>query len=512
MSLLNPDERPAAETLSRLAYCNPFLAERIELERRLLGERFRTTDAVWHARGSTAGDNPNLEPISERAGELLAELRGRLIAGATPDDEERRLYQDLAIYVLYDRHEDRLHRRIVAPGPSPGDGFEFYDTFREEAGRLFELPGVGYPSGLDAVHLFACFFQVRRAFHYIFRSIAGSSMPSARLRAQVWQSVLTRDLRRFQRSLFDRMGSFATMITGPSGAGKELVARAIGLSRYIPFDPRRRRFREDYEGSFFPLNLTALSPTLIESELFGHRRGAFTGAIEDRKGWLEVCPPLGTVFLDEIGEVEASIQVKLLRVLETRKFQSLGSTEERPFHGKVVAATNRDLVREMREGRFRDDLYYRLCSDTIEVPSLASRIADSPAELEELVEVLAHRAAGVDEAPELAAEVLQWIGANLDSGYAWPGNVRELSQCVSNVLIRGDYRPVPTTPAGDPRERLAAAFVEGKLSADELLERYCTLVYHREGSYVAAAERLGIDRRTVKAHIDSALLGELRGD
>src|SRR5690606_29799135 len=127
----------------------------------------------------------------------------------------------------------------------------------------------------------------------------------------------------------------------------ELVARAIGLSRFIPFDPKTQRFAEDFAGSFFPLNLSALSATLVESELFGHCRGAFTGALQDRAGWLEVCPHYGTVFLDEIGEVDPQVQVKLLRVLQERTFNRIGETDARRFSGKIIAATNRDLATEM---------------------------------------------------------------------------------------------------------------------------------------------------------------------
>jgi hypothetical protein len=119
---------------------------------------------------------------------------------------------------------------------------------------------------------------------------------------------------------------FANLATTISDfAGIAAASEIIGLSRYIPFDAKTKSFTEDFAGSFVALNLSALSPTLIESELFGHRRGAYTGALEDRAGWLEVCPPLGTVFLDEIGELDAAIQVKLLRVIQTRTFQRLGA-------------------------------------------------------------------------------------------------------------------------------------------------------------------------------------------
>ena len=110
-------------------------------------------------------------------------------------------------------------------------------------------------------------------------------MPAARLRGAVWQSIFTHDMRRYRRSLYRRMGAITTLVTGPSGTGKELVARAVGMSRYIPFDAKTQTFSAGFRGAFHTLNLSALSPTLIESDLFGHRRGAYTGALEDRAGW-----------------------------------------------------------------------------------------------------------------------------------------------------------------------------------------------------------------------------------
>src|SRR5262249_25438512 len=138
----------------------------------------------------------------------------------------------------------------------------------------------------------------------------------------------------------------------------------------------------------------------------------------------EVCRPLGTVFLDEIGELDPAIQVKLLRVLQTRTFQRIGDTKPRTFHGKVIAATNRDLAREMQEGRFREDFYYRLCSDVIATPPLREQLAQGAGELGRLLLFIARRVVGEEEAAPLAREVEEWVGANLGPDYAWPGNVR----------------------------------------------------------------------------------------
>ena len=332
-------------------------------------------------------------------------------------------------------------------------------------------------------------------------------MSAARLRAAVWESIFTHDVRRYRRTLYRRMGEISTLIVGPSGTGKELVAQAIGLARYIPFNPKTLEFDEDFSESMYPLNLSALSPTLIESELFGHRKGAFTGAIQDRKGWFEVCSPLGTVFLDEIGEVDRAIQVKLLRVLQTRSFQPIGGTDSRRFQGKIIAATNRDLALEIEKGRFRADLYYRLCSDLIVTPSLQDQVQESPDHLHNLLLFVCRRVAGEEEAEALAQEAQKWIIENLGTDYPWPGNIRELEQCVRNVLIRKTYNP-SRSQNSDARDRLAQAVCEGRLTVDELLKHYFTLVYSQTKNYQETGRRLGVDGRTAKAKVDKELLRE----
>jgi transcriptional regulator with PAS, ATPase and Fis domain len=313
-------------------------------------------------------------------------------------------------------------------------------------------------------------------------------------------------MRRYRRVLFDRMSDYSTLITGPSGTGKELVARAIGLSRYVPFDAVAHKFTDDIDNTFFAVNLSALSPTLIESELFGHQRGAYTGALTERCGWLEVCPPSGTVFLDEIGELDGAIQVKLLRVLQSREFSRLGETQSRRFLGKIIAATNRNLAVEIHAGTFREDLYYRLCSDLVSVPSLRARLDDNPQELAELVLHIAQRLVG-PEAAAVATEVLTVINQQLGPNYPWPGNIRELEQCVRNVLIRQSYRNdflASRATSDDPFVQLAETMRLGQLTAEQLLTRYCQLAYAQTGSYEATARQLQLDRRTVKAKVISA--------
>ncbi len=210
------------------------------------------------------------------------------------------------------------------------------------------------------------------------------------------------------------------------------------------------------------------------------------------------------MFLDELGEMDLAIQVKLLRVMETRRFSAVGDTVAREFHGKLIAATNRDLPAEIRAGRFREDLYYRLCADLIQTPSLADQIRDSPQVLHELVHYMTLRTVG-DEAERCLPEVEEWIAQHLPADYAWPGNYRELEQCVRNVIIRRSYQPLAQAVRRAMKIQFFARFRAGTLTADELLAHYAARVYRLTGSYEEAARRMGLDRRTVKAKVERYL-------
>jgi hypothetical protein len=513
-ALLSESERPAVRALAALATGNPFLPERVANERIALGEAFTPMSRVWHEGTDIEAANPNVERLGELAEKLAPRLRARLADGAEASAEDLRAYRGLVFYLLYYRCLDDFGALIASdPGGEPATAplrVPGYARFRDDFRHFLRIPGRRLPDPVEPAHLFAWGYQIRRAFEGTFRGIQGGSLPAARLRAAVWQSVFTHDSERYGRALYTRMGDVTTLILGESGTGKELVARAIGLARYIPFREKAAAFETSPGASFHAVNVSALSATLIESELFGHRRGSFTGALEDRAGWLERCTPLGSVFLDEIGELEAPLQVKLLRVLQARRFQRVGETEDRVFAGKLIAATNRDLPCEIADGRFREDLYYRLCADVIHTPTLREQIADSPEELPGLIGLLARRIVGEADAAALTREVVAFVEGRLGTDYPWPGNVRELEQCVRNVLIRGEYSPPPSLASAGGENGLAAALRAGELSAEDLLRHYCTRVYAATGSYEEAGRRLGLDWRTVKAKLDPELLERLR--
>ncbi len=503
--LFRDEERGFAAAVARIAYDNPFAPERIESERIALGDHFKGSDAVWTPDGAHLAaqqfhrERPNVIRLRDLSWQTSLALRARL-------DEKRGdlnaaellLYEDLCLYALFARYELSLYE-LVLDESGQARKVGFYPAFKRDFERLLVEPQLTFPSGLNAATALAFFFQIRRAFHYIFRYLLGLSRPIAELRAETWHSVFTHDLRRYRTSVYRHMADIPTLIVGPSGTGKDLVAQAIGYSRYLAFDENRLSFVETFTSQFHALNVSALSHGVVESELFGHRRGAFTGALEDRQGWLEMCGPDGTVFLDEIGELGTELQVKFLRVLQTREFQRIGETKPRMFLGKLVAATHRDLDQGLQAGWFREDLYYRLCADRISTPTLRERIEADPNELLLMVAVLSERIAGAEYGPALAKEVQQWVETELGLSYGWPGNVRELEQCVRNVLVRKRYRPAQRT---QPRSNLDQALLDSQLSGEALLDRYAALVYRETQSYVEAGRRLGLDRRTVKDRAD----------
>lgn len=272
------------------------------------------------------------------------------------------------------------------------------------------------------------------------------------------------------------------LITGESGTGKELVAQAIHQC-------------SGRTGKFVPVHCSALPDNLIESELFGHERGAFTGAVEMRKGRFELAEG-GTIFLDEIGEIPLHIQVKLLRVLENRAFERIGGSETIITDARVVAATNRDLKKMVEEGTFREDLFYRLDVVSLEIPPLRERKEDIPLLVKHYLDVF-NKENGKD------IGITETAMASL-CAYAWPGNIRELRNCVERmvVLCRGKMIDLENVPV-DIREGVTPGIAKTVLSQPSCdLECNEKMLIERAlnecgGNRTKAAEKLGISRRTL---------------
>ena len=475
--------------LADVVFGNPFTPRRDQLIVRLAPDAPRG-DLVSDREALTRVVAPKLEALLRDNG---AELR-RLSA------EERKVVEPALLYIGYHRavpHLDALIERqkdTNTPLPVP-----FGDDI---IGWLVNSAGFGEER---STRYFALYYQLRRGFYFIHRSLAGRSESMRRFRQALWNNIFTHDMRTFEAALWDKMEDFSTLLLGETGTGKGNAARAIGRSAFIPYLTKERRFAASFRDTFLAINLSQFPESLIESELFGHRKGAFSGAIEHHQGVFERCSPHGALFLDEIGEVGTPVQIKLLQVLQERSFTPVGGREPRRFSGRVIAATNRGLAALRRDGRFRDDFFYRLCSDVIEMPPLRRRLAESPGELEELVRLLVGRTAGTQDAA-LVAGVLEALERDVPRGYAWPGNVRELEQAVRRVLLTGRYAPELAADS-DPDAALAEQLRAGELTAAELLSRYSAMLYRRLGSYAAVAKRTALDPRTSRKYIDGARSG-----
>ncbi len=488
------------DAIGKLGFTNPFGAARPELESIIVGGDLARS-APWSRSLDWPRGDPAIAAISAEAERQMATTQAALQHGSKPEARETALIQGLALYVLYYRYDAAFYALIATDAVA--EDVPFYESFARDYEALFAQVAPP-PWASEPARLFALFFQTRRAFHFVFHQILGTSSAASSLRETVWESLFTHDPWRYLAHLQGRMHEASTLILGPTGTGKELVASAIGLSSFIPFDPARRRFARNFRTAFHPLHLAAMSKQLIESELFGHKKGAFTGAIADRMGHLEGRSASETIFLDEIGELDEEVQVKLLRVLQSRTFHRLGDSEPRTFGGKVVAATHRDLSRALAEGRFREDLYYRLCSDVVRTPSLREQIAGDIEELTHLVSVLVQRTLGASDSKTLD-EIMCGVEQSVGFDYAWPGNIRELDQCVRNLLIHGRYLPPHQPEPTDALEPLFGRMRAAQADLDEVVSTYSRWVYAREGSYSRAGQTLGIDRRTVAKHIGDTL-------
>jgi len=231
----------------------------------------------------------------------------------------------------------------------------------------------------------------------------------------------------------------AVLLQGESGTGKELVARMI--------------FEVKPKGQFVPIDCGALPPNLVESELFGHERGAFTGALSTRPGLLQAAHG-GTAFFDEIGELPTEGQAKLLRSLQQQEIRPVGSDRSRPCHFRIIAATNRNLAEEVKAGKFRLDLYFRVNVVTLFIPPLRERKEDIP-------ELVNHFLAKADSGFSFGPELVQAL-----EGHTWPGNIRELENCVARlVALSVDQRlhveDLPPWDTQDPMGLVAQARPNG---------------------------------------------------
>jgi DNA-binding NtrC family response regulator len=273
------------------------------------------------------------------------------------------------------------------------------------------------------------------------------------------------------------------LITGESGTGKELVAKAIH------YNGVRK------EGPFVAINCAAIPETLLESELFGYKKGAFTDAKSDKKGLIFEANE-GTLFLDEITEMPLTLQAKLLRVIEEREVRPLGDTNSYPIDVRIISTSNRDIASLIQQGRFREDLYYRLKVIDIEMPPLRERKEDIPILVQHFIHKFSKELKkAVSSVSEDALKILL--------NYSWPGNIRELENIIQRAITLNQHEVIlpedlPASIIQKIDEKLFEKALEEKFTLDQLEKEYIKRVLIETGGNKSkAAERLGLDRKTL---------------
>lgn len=482
---LTDEERNFFSLIYQAVLANPFLEERDMLDFKIAG---------------LAPDNTRHDRVDKMHEELKRRIK--LLEQENRDNinlfsgNDRVLLNRSFLFTFFYDYADRFDQLII-------DQLGAGDTsvqvpFAQEAFSTLLKRGFSLE---DVKRFFAMAYQFRRAFYFIHKSLVGDSPCMKNFQASLWNNVLTCDPELYATHLWDKMEDFSTLILGETGTGKGTAAMAIGRSGFIPFDEKKQVFVESFTRSFVSLNLSQFSSSLIESELFGHKKGAFTGAVEDHQGIFNRCSPFGSIFLDEIGEVSVPVQIKLLKVLEERAFSPVGSHKEFRFEGRIIAATNRTLDEINNNRVMRDDFFYRLCSDIIVIPPLRQRIREDRKELDDLLAHTIEKITGTSSSA-LVKTVRKTIDQEIGKNYHWPGNVRELGQCVRRILLNRSYNLVRQSGDEQGASTLAKDMDRGLLDAQTLLKRYCHMLYSRFGTYGEVARITKLDRRTVKKYVE----------
>lgn len=481
---LQPGDREYFRNLTEFAFRNPFEKESLALAYKVAGGEYPTGE---HLRAKVFESiTQRLEKVTSNGTYTWKDFTGEdqfLVGHALMHDSYYRCFHQFDELILQQLEEDLSDRPV---------------PFAEESIALMRSRGFGLD---DCLRYFGLYYQLRRAWYFINHGLIGRSKSMQTLRSHLWRSLFTSFPDIYSNVMVNRMEDFSSFLVGETGTGKGTAAKAIGRSGFIPFDEKKLTFNEDFKHNLIEINLSQFSESLIESELFGHRKGAFTGAVDNHDGIFALCSPHGSIFLDEIGDVSVPIQIKLLKVLEERSFSPVGGHNKLHFYGRIMTATNKSLAELEQKKTFREDFYYRLCSNIIHVPTLRQQIYEDPSTLETLLEHTIERIAG-EPVPRLLEVMMDTLEKEVGLDYEWPGNVRELEQAVRSILLTLHYNNHQRGTPGAAHE-LHQAIEKESVSAQDLVAIYCSTLYRKYGTYEKVAQITRLDPRTVKKHIQS---------
>lgn len=469
--------------VANLAFVNPFSQEREKADCELLGIKQNCWDIFQR-----------LEKIQTRLTEQFAVIQPIRLQDYS--GEKLEIIKLAWLFYQYHLFQENFNQSIedqIKAGDSP-----IKLEFTRKLIKNFAQCGF---TEQETDKFIALFFQLQRGFYFINSALVGQCQAMVDLRMRLWNNIFSFNPRWYLDHLCGRMEDFSTLILGGTGTGKSLTAQTIGRSAFIPFKRNSLQFKESFTRCYQSINLSQFAGSLMESELFGHKKGAFTGAIDNHQGIFSRCSEYGAVFIDEIGDVDIPTQVKLLNVIQDRVFSPVGSRELQRFSGRLISATNRDIEVLRKDQLFRDDLFYRLCSDVISVPSLKQRLGENPDELRLLIIELIGRVVQ-QPVPEFVQFIESKLYQSVGKNYCWPGNVRELEQAIRRIILTGEYpRQINQS---ESNQMIHVYDSESKpVSAQQLMHHYCHHLYDKHHTYEAVARITGLDRRTVKKYLQA---------
>ena len=486
MSVFTTDELPVLKALGGLIFTNPFTPERLQLEETILGRK--RPGEVWNMHSVTSDDISEIATLAESRAEQIS----RQIAGTKISRSDCEIIEPVMLYHLFEKYRFPMVKQMLEEAQSTR--CEYYRAFEKDFKLFLDFPGRATPRNYEPAKTFAIFFQIHRAFYYIFDFIIGGSIAAGELRASIWQSIFTCDIHRWQRVMFDRMNQITTLIQGESGVGKEIAANIIHSNSTRGKKP------------LISINCAAIPENLLESELFGYSPGAFTGANKHGKAGIFETANTGTLFLDEVVEIQPNMQSKLLRVLEERKIRRIGAANDIPVDVRIVAATNQNIKKFLEEGKLRNDLYFRLNSFEINIPPLRERREDIPELLNYYVKILSTK----------LNRKVKGFESNLIrrlQSYDFPGNVRELRNMVERAIILSDNETLSIKDfafmgISDMEELFLPEPEHEIFDLDEIEKRVILKALERSGYKKTEAAQLlnitrqALDRRLEKYDID----------
>lgn len=364
-----------------------------------------------------------------------------------------------------------------------------------------------------ARHFVGLLVQMRRTFLSIVAFADGGGSSQASLRAALWNACFTAhpDLLSLHESV--PLRDFPVLLAGETGTGKSSAVQVIASSLPFTYDERRRELSPPPHPALVSLNVNSLTETLFESEVFGHRKGAFTGALQSSDGLLAQCGRHTLLFLDEIGDLPERQQTKLLEVLQERRYRPVGDSCPRLFEGRVIVATHRNVEDLVASGRMREDFYYRISSLRIDLPPLRTRLAEDHGDvISPLVRSTIKRALLREPGDRIVNAACAALQKGVPQDHLWPGNVREIEQLVRGFLLTGSVSVQRTTqpPASQPPlatdhrttdlslEELALNLAQRGVTLGEMDAALARAYLRQQGTYESASRRAGVDWRTLK--------------